>query len=251
MIGLDPCCSLNLRFAEHYAVKFNLHQETRMKHWTTYRMILWLVLAIVASCAWKNAPAQDIAKMELYAGLNQAVAETLAEADARPTVTQMMTTQTADDEVPLKSRRLWNCDKYEAVSVNVWGVSHHTGDRTGKRKLQQKNTGPGIVYTCNNLSAGGDEMRNSNDGRARILSLFLSTDNLELGPVFIRGSIGVARVSYEVPKYRATAYDTTAIAFACAGLTVIPKLSFCGAPVPKVAGDPAYIGWLNYKVYIK
>ena len=227
------------------------------KHWKTYFWIIALVITCVFAFTSKEARAQDISKMELYPGINKAVAETLAEADERPTVTQKVEArtvgfaETVDDEVPLASSRLWDCDKYEAVSVNVWGVSRHTGDRTGKRKMEEKNTGPGIVYTCNNLSGGFDKMRNSNKGKAKLLSIFLSTDNLELGPVFIRVSVGYARVGYEIPRYKVTVYDNTAIAFGCAGFVAVPRLSFCGAPVPKVAGDPAYIGWLNYVVYMK
>ncbi len=233
-----------------------------MKDWLKH-LTLALLIAVVALACTSKARAQGIANqgianIELYPGINQAVAETIAQENEKPTVAKMVARQTvglvetADDEVPLaSSSRLWDCDKYEAVSVNAWGVSHHTGDRTGKRKMQEKNTGPGIVYTCNNLSVGFDQMRNSNNGRARLLSVFLSTDNLELGPVFVRASVGGAKVEYGHPRYGITVSDKTAIAFACAGFVALRRLSVCGAPVPKVAGDPAYIGWLNYVVYFK
>lgn len=152
---------------------------------------------------------------------------------------------TSDDPNPWPSARLWTCEK-EALSGNIWLISHHQG-KDRKKKLQENNTGAGIVYSCDQWSAEIDRMINSNNGKAVLVSILWSTPDAELGPVLLRATVGYTRLSYEVPKYRATLYDNTAVAFLSARLKEHPRLSINVAPVPKTAGN-AYIVWITYEL---
>ena len=89
-------------------------------------------------------------------------------------------------------------------------------------------------------------MVNSNNGKATVLSLLWGPKPLEIGPILLSGKVGIARVSYGVPRYDVTLYENTKIGFATVCLIWFPEVCLNAAPVPKVAGN-AYIAWVSYK----
>lgn len=131
-----------------------------------------------------------------------------------------------------------------SISFNYWVMSHHQGERT--RPLEENNRGKGIVFTCDGWSFSVDRMINSNRGKATVIAIVWSAQ-MELGPVFVRGSAGYAAVSYGIPRYNVTVRDNTNIGYVSFGLTDFPKFSVNVAPVPKVAGN-AYILWVTYRI---
>lgn len=136
--------------------------------------------------------------------------------------------------------------KRSSLSLNVWLVSHHTGERHS-RDLNEKNTGAGTVYSCDNWSASYDQLVNSNRGKATVLAIVWGTRLLEVGPFFLKGSVGYARVGYEVPRYNVTLHENSKIAYLGFGLKGYDRFTMNVAPVPKTAGD-AYIAWVSYRL---
>ncbi|MEZ0208888.1 MAG: hypothetical protein ACAH17_01775 [Candidatus Paceibacterota bacterium] len=153
----------------------------------------------------------------------------------------------AEIENILPSKSFFQCGR-SSISINRWLVSHHMGS-DHHRDLNEKNSGWGLVYNCGNWSAGLDRMVNSNRGTAIVGSVFWGKKFIEMGPVFLKGSIGYVRVSYEVPHYNVTLYDNAAIAFVSVGTTYIPGLQLNITKVPKTAGR-ALLSWMTYEVYV-
>jgi len=203
--------------------------------------------------------AQNISKMELYPGINKAVTEARYEWNTPPynipsqklTLAQrinakaVMSQETLDVSFHVDSEKFYECVN-ATLSFDVWLVSKHQSKQRS-RELNEKNHGYGLVYTCGRWSLGLDQMINSNKGKAQVLSLVWSTENLEVGPFFVNGNVGYARLSYEVPRYNITLYDSTKIAFVGTGLNVLPQVQLNFAPVPKMAGK-AWITWLKVRL---
>jgi hypothetical protein len=143
----------------------------------------------------------------------------------------------------LSSNRFLGCE-HETLSVNAWLASQH---KDSTKDHEEKNRGVGLVYSCNGWSASADELINSNRGKARVLSLVWGMRLIEVGPIFINGSVGYARVSYGVPRYNVTLYETSPIGYVGVGLVQYPKFTFNLAPVPETAGK-AIIAWVKYEV---
>jgi hypothetical protein len=196
------------------------------------------ILASIAFCAPAQERPLDLELHTTWLDRERTIAENVAAAGVAG--------RDGDSFAAWRSARLWNCEK-EAVSGNIWLISHHQG-KDRKKKLQENNTGAGIVYSCDEWSASLDKMINSNNGKATLVSLLWSTPDAELGPVLVRATVGYMRLSYEVPKYNATLHDNTAVAFVTARLKEYPRLSVNLAPVPKTAGN-AYIIWLTCELF--
>lgn len=176
-------------------------------------------------------------------GFERAINRVLAEEQRRAT-RDFSQERSSTDGPLLASRRFFDCEK-EMLSLDAWLLSDHKGS---KKDHNEKNRGFGLVYSCDGWSVAFDRMINSNRGQAQVLSLVWGTELLRLGPVFINGSIGYARLSYEVPRYRVTLYENTVVGFVGVGLTSFPKLTVNIAPVPETAGK-AIIVWVKYEIH--
>jgi hypothetical protein len=115
------------------------------------------------------------------------------------------------------------------------------------RDLNERNYGTGLAFSCDAWSVGYDRLINSNRGEAEILSLLWGMRLAEVGPFFLDGKLGVARVGYEVPKYRVTLHQNTEVAYVSVGFVRWPRISLNIAPVPKMAGR-AVIAFLKVTV---
>lgn len=187
------------------------------------------------------AVAQDLSKMELYPGISRAV-----EAVTRGSASWAAVNETSSgSDFQLLSNRFLPCAR-ETLSINVWLVSQHA-KKDRPWELQEKNRGVGFFYSCDGWSTGFDRMVNSNNGKATVFSLLWGRRIAEVGPVFLNGKVGFARVGYEVPRYNVTLYENAKIGFLGVGLTRLPHVTLNIAPVPKVAGN-AYIAWVSYEV---
>jgi hypothetical protein len=212
-----------------------------VKHWKTYLLTVALVCVFASKARADGLPSSTPAVKPLDLTLHTK----WLQRDQPFSVARTETSSAGSVSRDLPSARLWNCDK-EALSGNVWLMSRHQG-KDRKKELQEENIGGGIVYSCDQWSAEIDRMINSNNGKATLVSLLWSTPDVELGPVLIRATVGYMWLSYEVPKYHATLYDNTGVAFVSVRLKEYPKFSVNGAPVPKTAGN-AYIIWVTYEL---
>lgn len=145
----------------------------------------------------------------------------------------------------LATSRFLSCDK-ETLSINYWLVSDHE-NKSRSKQLNEKNRGVGVFYSCDGWSGGYDQMRNSNYGKAKLISVFWGRQLLEVGPVRIFGKGGYGRVAYGVPKHDITLYENSKLAFVGAGIKQLPGFSVNVAKVPKTAGK-AYILWVSYEL---
>ncbi len=196
----------------------------------------------------ETSAAQTLPEYEPYPGFNTAIRKTLdAEREYALRFWKKQSTPEVDDS-GLPSKSFLNCER-ESVSVNMWLLSQHAS-KERKRDLNEKNRGFGIFYTCDNWSLGFDRMVNSNEGKARILSLLWGAGLAELGPIFLAGKIGIGRLRYGVPRLNATLHKTSVIGFASVGLVNHPEWRINVAPVPETAGD-AYIVWITYTFELK
>lgn len=179
---------------------------------------------------------------EIYPGVKKAVQE-VVRGDHKRTLLIRFEGEKIGPSATLAE--MLGCKK-SSLSLNVWLVSHHTGEKHS-RDLNEKNTGGGVVYSCDNWSASYDQLVNSNRGKATVLALVWGTRLLEVGPFFLKGSVGYARVGYEVPRYNVTLHENSKIAYLGIGLKDYDRFTLNVAPVPKTAGS-AYILWVTYRV---
>lgn len=179
---------------------------------------------------------------EIYPGVQKAVREVIRE-DHKRTLLIMFE---GEEAVPATTlAEMLGCKK-SSLSLNAWLVSRHNSKQRS-RELNENNTGGGFIYSCDNWSASYDQLINSNRGKATVLAVVWGTRLLEVGPFFLKGSIGYARVGYEVPRYNVTLRENSKIAYLGIGLKDYDRLTLNVAPVPKTAGD-AYILWVTYRV---
>lgn len=145
----------------------------------------------------------------------------------------------------LATSRFFACES-ETFSVNYWLVSDHD-DKDRPRSLNEKNRGFGFFYSCDGWSAGYDRMKNSNDGKAELVSVFWGDKLLDVDFVSVSGKVGYGRIAYGVPRHNVTLRQNSKLAFLGLGVRQVPGFSFNIARVPKTAGK-AYIFWMSYEV---
>lgn len=115
-----------------------------MKNWRSYAFVAALVATSLYAC---KAKAQDISRMELYPGMNQAVADTLA----KPTgLAAYLAARkpTQDDEVPVDSPVI----PCRSVRLYIGGKSHHTMENNRPNTNHEKNFALGAAFVpyCGN-----------------------------------------------------------------------------------------------------
>lgn len=138
----------------------------------------------------------------------------------------------------LDPARILPCDEVR-LDLNLWGFSHHTGDRS--RKLQEHNRGAGLVASCGDWSGGLDSIVNSNDGRAQLQTILRRIPLVSYGSFTGGVKLGMLKMKYEVPQFGATLSGQDKVAY-----FYIERKGYHInlAPVPKMAGK-AWIIWFT------